>query len=204
MVSQGNRRGYCLVLASHPEKPALPKPRTISEAFCGFCRFAEAIGPIGALRRRPLPQAASVSPGSWPPSRPSAQDVTEAVVLATQACQASGFRRALPSDPGRCLPCRRAEHAAAARPQAWRSLRWPMTQTGCSNRKDCTITDCSTSGHAIRGGILFSPLSRIRCSMCSRNDAKSCIQPLSWQQSLVFPGRRAVDLRRIRCAHYCY
>ena len=62
-------------------------------------RFAEAIVAYReALRRRPhWPQAATHL--AWvlaTQPTPSAQDVTEAVVLATQACQASGFRHALP------------------------------------------------------------------------------------------------------------
>ena len=62
-------------------------------------RFIEAIAAYReALRRRPhWPQAATHL--AWvlaTQPTPSAQDMTDAIALATQACQASGFRHALP------------------------------------------------------------------------------------------------------------
>ena len=82
------------------EKPALPEvPYNLGGVLWLQGRFTEAIGAYrGALRRRPhWPQAATRL--AWilaTQPTPSAQDVPEAVVLATQACQASGFRHALP------------------------------------------------------------------------------------------------------------
>jgi protein O-mannosyl-transferase len=82
------------------EKPALPEaPYNLGGVLSLQGRFTEAIAAYReALRRRPhWPQAATHL--AWvlaTQPTPSAQDITDAIVLATQACQASGFRHALP------------------------------------------------------------------------------------------------------------
>jgi len=82
------------------EQPALPEvPYNLGGVLSLQGHFAEAITAYReALRRRPhWPQAATHL--AWVLATqpiPSAQEVTEAIVLATQACQASGFRHALP------------------------------------------------------------------------------------------------------------
>ncbi len=82
------------------EKPELPEaPYNLGGVLWLQGRFAEAIGAYReALRRRPhWPQAATrLAWGLATQPTPSAQDVTEAVVLAIQACQVSGFRHAMP------------------------------------------------------------------------------------------------------------
>jgi tetratricopeptide (TPR) repeat protein len=82
------------------EKPALPEaPYNLGGVLSLQSRFTEAIAAYReALRRRPhWPQAATHL--AWvlaTQPTPSAQDITDAVTLATEACQASGFRHALP------------------------------------------------------------------------------------------------------------
>ena len=82
------------------EKPSIPEaPYNLGGALSLQGRFTEAIAAYReALRRRPYwPQAATHL--AWvlaTQPTPSAQDMTDAVALATQACKASGFQHALP------------------------------------------------------------------------------------------------------------
>jgi tetratricopeptide (TPR) repeat protein len=82
------------------EQPAIPEaPYNLGGVLSLQGRFTEAIAAYReALRRRPhWPQAATHL--AWvlaTQPTPSAQDMTDAITLATEACQASGFRHALP------------------------------------------------------------------------------------------------------------